>query len=193
MYSDMDDEIQNNGKDEHGFFCPVRPDEHRHYDTGIDLGLEGKYGTEVDLSHYQMGEEEYTQLMQSLNLRQSEVCIHIMQWIQTKTEAMHIFIEGGAGVGKTRAAKAICESMNRFYKAQPGTNPDQLHSIVLAPTGMAAYQVKGNTIHTGLHISINQEKLTSLGSSELNTLCSKYLGSKQCIMMNINGRKKTME
>ena len=85
--------------------------------------------------------------MQSLNLRQSEICAHVMQWIQTRTEPMHIFTEGGAGVGKTKTAKAIYESMNRFYRTQPGVDPDQVHCIVLAPTGMAAYHVKGNTIH----------------------------------------------
>ena len=116
--------------------------------------------------------------MQSLNQKQTEICTHVMQWIQTKTEPIHIFIEGGAGVGKTKAAKAIYESMNRFYRAQPGTNPDQIYCIVLAPTGMAAYHVKGNTIHSGLHIDINKEKLTPLTSSELNTLQSKYLQSK---------------
>ena len=48
-----------------------------------------------------------------------------MQWIQRKTEPMHIFIEGGAGVGKTKVARAIHESMNRFYRTQPGTDPDK--------------------------------------------------------------------
>ena len=125
-----------------------------------------------------MPDEEYVELMQSLNLRQSEICAHVMQWIQTRIEPMHIFIEGGAGVGKIKAAKAIYESMNRFYRTQPGVDPDQVHCIALAPTGMAAYHVKGNTIHSGLHIDINKDKLTPLTSSELNTLCSKYLHSK---------------
>ena len=91
---------------------------------------------------------------------------------------MHIFIEGGAGAGKTKAAKAIYESINRFYRTQPGVYPDQVHCIVLAPTGMAAYHMKGNTIHSSLHIDINKDKLTPLTSSELNTLQSKYLQSK---------------
>ena len=93
-----------------------------------------------------------------------------MQWIQTKTEPIYIFIEGGAGVGKTKATKAIYESMNRFYRTQPGTNPDQLYCIVLAPIGIPAYHVKGNTIHSGLNIDINKDKLTPLTSNDLNRL-----------------------
>ena len=54
-----------------------------------------------------MQDKEYERLMQSLNLVQSEICIHIMEWTQTKSEPLHIFIEGGAGVGKTHIAKAI--------------------------------------------------------------------------------------
>ena len=46
--------------------------------------------------------------------------------------------------------------------------------LVLAPTGMAAYHIQGNTIHSGLHIPINQGEMNPLGSSELNTLRCKY-------------------
>ena len=181
IYGDLETDLDKDGqsdKDQYGFYDPDRPEKHRYYDIGQDLGLREKYITEVDMSPCHMGDQEYLLLMQSLNLRQSEICTHVMQWIQTKTEKLHIFIEGGAGVGKTMAAKAICESMNRFYRTQPGSNPDQMQSIVLAPTGMAAYQVNGNTIHSGLHIPINQQRLPPLGSSELNTLRSKYIGAK---------------
>ena len=139
------------------------------------MGVGEKYATEVNCSTTPMPDEEYVELMQSLNLRQSEIYAHVIQWIQTRTEPKHIFIESGAGVGKTKAVKAIYESMNRFYRTQPGVDPDQVHCIVFAPTGMAAYHVKGNTIHSGLHVDINKNRLTS---SELNTLCSKYLKSK---------------
>ena len=30
---------------------------------------------------------------------------------------------------------------------------------ILAPTGMAAYHINGNTIHSGLHININKKEL----------------------------------
>ena len=84
--------------------------------------------------------------MQSLNLEQSEICIHI-------------FIEGGTGVRKTHVAKAIYQSLERFYGAQPGENADRTQCIVLAPTGIASYYVKGNTLHSGLHIDLNKAKL----------------------------------
>ena len=50
-----------------------------------------------------------------------------MEWIQTKSEPLHIFIEGGAGFRKTCVATAIYQSMERFYGAQPGEDPDKTH------------------------------------------------------------------
>ena len=83
MYDDIDREIINRGmsqadKDEYGIFDSDRPEEHRQYDIGHDMGLEQKYTTEVHASHCEMTDEEYLQIMQSLNLRQSEICTHVM-------------------------------------------------------------------------------------------------------------------
>ena len=140
MYEDMDAAILNCDmpqcdKDDCGFFDTDRPEEQRQYDIGHDIGMGEKYATEVNCSTAPMPHEEYVELMQSLNLRQSEICAHVMQWIQTRTDPMHIFIEGGAGVGKTKAVKAIYESMNRFYRTKPGADPYQVHCIIIAQLG----------------------------------------------------------
>ena len=37
-------------------------------------------------------------LMQSLNLKQNELCTHVLQAIDTQHDPIHIFIECGAGV-----------------------------------------------------------------------------------------------
>ena len=42
--------------------------------------------------------------------------------------------------------------------------------IILAPTGMVAYSINGNPVHSTLHIDIGKSKLTPLSHSELNTL-----------------------
>ena len=127
MYDDiiLNSDMPQSDKDVCGFFDPDRPEEPRQYDIGHDMGMGEKNDTEVNCSTSPMPCEEYVELMQSLNLRQSEICTHVIQWIQRRTEPMHIFIEGGAGVGKTKTAKAIYESMNRFYRTQPGVDPDK--------------------------------------------------------------------
>ena len=159
-------------------FDSDRPQEHRQYDIGYDMGLNVRYATEVDCSCCTKQDKEYERLMESLNLEQGEICIHIMEWIQTKSEPLHIFIEGGAGVRKIHVAKAKYQSVERFYGAQPDEDTDKTHCIVLAPTGMSSYHVKGNTLCSGLHIDLNKAKPTPLGNSEKNTLHAKYFETK---------------
>ena len=77
MYDDMDVAILNrdmpkSDKDDYGFSDPDRPEEQRQYDTGHDMGMGEKYDTEVNCSTASMPDEEYVELMQSLNLRQNE-------------------------------------------------------------------------------------------------------------------------
>ena len=66
------------------------------------------------------------------------------------TKLVHIFLEVGAGVGKTQGAKAVYESVTRYYNTQPGESPDNLHIVNLAPAGMATWKIKSNTIHSAL-------------------------------------------
>ena len=133
-----------------------------------------------------MTDSEYVQLMQSLNLKQSELCAHVLKAVDTQNDEMCIFIEGVAGVGKTQVVRAIYHSLEKFYSSQPGENPDNIHAIILAPTGMAAYHINGNTIHSGLHIDINKKDATPLSYSELNTLRSKYKKIKAVIFDEIS-------
>ena len=43
---------------------------------------------------------------------------------------------------------------------------------------MAAYEIGGNTIHSGLHIGVNCDDLTTLTADEQNTLQVKYMKLK---------------
>ena len=71
----------------------------------MGIAQAARYNTEVDCSGNKMIDTEYTWLMQSLNLKVS--CVHIIQAIDTQTDQMYIFIEGGARVGKMQVTKAI--------------------------------------------------------------------------------------
>ena len=95
------------------FFYPDRPRDHREIDIGEDLGITqgGTCATEVDCSSNKISDIEYRQLMQSLNQKQSKLCTHIIQSIDTQTDPLYIVIEGGAGVGKMQLAKAIYQSV----------------------------------------------------------------------------------
>ena len=64
--------------------------------------------------------------MQMLNNKQYELCSHVMNQLENNCEQMFIFIEGGAGVGKTLLGHAHCETITRFHK-KPGTADNNRH------------------------------------------------------------------
>ena len=123
-----------------------------------------------------MNNDEYRNMMQMLNNKQYELCSHIMDQLESNCEQMFIFIEGGAGVGKTLLGPALCETITRFYKKKAGSPDNNEHNLILAPTGMAAYHIKGTTFHTGLRIPPQQlGKLTPLTNDQQNALRSRLI------------------
>ena len=73
-----------NTTDEYGFFDPDRPEEHTKHDLANDMGQTCTYQTQVDYSGTKMTDSEYIQLMQSLNLKQSELCAHVLKAVDTQ-------------------------------------------------------------------------------------------------------------
>ena len=142
------------------------------------MGLTLHYANEVDLFGTQMDDKEYEQIMRSLNRTQSEILIHIMEQLTSRDKKMYIFLEGGAGVGKTQVANALNASINRLFRKSHTEDPNGNYTMVLAPTGIAAYHVEGNTLHSGLHININTKELSSLNGVALARLQQKYINVK---------------
>ena len=66
---------------------------------------------------------------------------------------------------------ALCQTITRFHIKQSGTLDNSEHILILAPTGMAEYHIKGTTFHTGLCIPPQQlGKLTPLTNDHRNSL-----------------------
>jgi len=66
----------------------------------------------------------------------------------------------------------------KYYNTRAGDDFHQIKVILLAPTGKAAYTIKGNTVHSTLAIPANQSlrNYKPLDSSRLNTLRSQFGG-----------------
>ena len=78
----------------------------------------------------------------------------------------------------------ILPSVNNI--CEPGEDQYIITTQQLVPTGMAAYIIGGNTIHSGLHININQNTLVPLSASVLNTLQVKYVNLKMIFIDEIS-------
>ena len=105
----------------------------------------------------------------------------------TSFEQMFIFIEGRAGVGKTLLGHAMCETITRFHRKQIGTADNNEHILILAPTGMAAYHIKGTTFHTGLCIPPQQlGKLTPLTNDQQNSLRAHLINVSHIFIVEVS-------
>ena len=65
--------------------------------------------------------------------------------INTPEEPFYCFLSGGAGVGKSHVTKALYQAALKYYNTRPGIDFSQTKVLMLAPTGKAAYNIKGNT------------------------------------------------
>ncbi|XP_053178284.1 uncharacterized protein LOC128361756 [Scomber japonicus] len=98
-------------------------------------------------------------IMRSLNDLQSQVFYKIRQWCLDKINGknpapFHVFISGGAGTGKSHLIKAVYYEATRLL-ARMSDYPDDVHVLLTAPTGVAAYNINATTIHHSFAICNN--------------------------------------
>ena len=110
-----------------------------------------------------LSDNEINARIQSLNAMQRRIFNFVHKWARDfvknlssinpiSVEPFHIFVTGGAGVGKSHLLKTIYHSVTKLFLHKSG-EPDKPRILVLAPTGVAAVNISGTTIHTGLGIS----------------------------------------
>ena len=111
-----------------------------------------------------------------------------MHQIKTSETPFYCFLSGGAGVGKSHLTKVLYQAALKYYNTRAGDDFNQIKVILLAPTGKAAYTIKGNTVHSALAVPANQSlrNYKRLDSSRLNTLRSQFGGIKLILVDEIS-------
>ena len=155
-----------------------------------DIGL-GRNGSTLPL--YQ--DSVISENIRSLNAKQRQLFEVIHKWsrdymknLSSKTikniKPFHIFLTGGAGVGKSHLIKTIYMSMNKvlMYK---GRHPEKPRILLLAPTGVAAINIDGAAIHTALGITVGS-KLYPLNDRQRGILQNKFAEVKFIIIDEIS-------
>ncbi len=158
------------------FYHPTRPD-HSQYDIGADIGLTGTTAdtTASAILPTRLSQDDFRELVSSLNVKQREFFTHVMHWVTTKEEPLHVFLTGGAGVGKSVVIKALYQALQMSLCTTEGENPEDRRILLCAPTGKAAYNIEGCTNHSAFQIDPNQGfNYKKLSSDRLNTLQVKY-------------------
>ena len=84
----------------------------------------------------------------------------------------YLFLTRGGGCGKSHLIKTIYHSITKLLLFHGG-DPNKTRVLVLAPTGVAAINIDGTTIHSGLNISC-EGKLFPLNDKNRALLRHKY-------------------
>ena len=103
----------------------------------------------------------------SFNMQQREIFNFVHKWFEDSFKSLvckinqnvkpfYIFIMGGAEVGKSHLKKSISILLNKvlIYK---GGELEQPRILLLTPTGVAAININGTTIHSGFGINVEGE------------------------------------
>ncbi|XP_071176458.1 uncharacterized protein [Mytilus edulis] len=168
-----DAEIGPTESEQYVHFNPDRPTEHRLYDMSREVGIEART---VELTNHanRISESDYFALIRSLNKKQWEFFKHVVTWVKTKHEPFYTFLTGGAGCGKSVVVRTIFQALHRHLCSIEGEDPDDIRILLCAPTGKAAYNINGLTIHNAFQIQPNKGLDQSLSCDVLNTLRMKY-------------------
>ena len=151
-------------------FDPGKNNQHKQYDLLDDIGIFPRTNDEDELVIKRMSDDDYYTLVRSLNGKQ-QFFNHVLHLIKTKDDPLRLFLSGGAGVGKSTVTNASYEALIRYLNSVTGENPDDMKVVKSAPTGKAAFNIKGNTLHVAFKIPVNRGfEYCALDSDRLNTI-----------------------
>ncbi|XP_048256969.1 uncharacterized protein LOC125382713 [Haliotis rufescens] len=143
-----------------------------------DLLLKDNTLSKTEVLQSTMSKQEAETILRSMNEEQAEVFYKIRQWCLDKRngknpDAFNLFLTGGAGTGKSHLIKAICYECTRLL-APMQNNPDDNSVLLVAPTGIAAFNIHASTIHSALSIGIDAKlPYQPLGEEKINSLRAK--------------------
>ena len=154
-----------------GCFDPGTSKEYSQCDIYNDSGILPRSNDEEELQQNRISDSDYRKLVRSLNKKQREFFYHVLHSIKTKDEPLRLFFSGGAGVGKSTVTNALYQALDRYLNTIPRENPDNIKVLKAAPTGKAAFNIKGNTLHSAFKIPVNRGfSYCALHRDRLNTI-----------------------
>ena len=148
------------------------------FDIGPALGLPSHNDDPLDVEFNPtiLNDNEYARLISSLNKKQQEFHSHIIHNAVNSDRQTLCALHGGAGTGKSTVIRAIHQSLFRILNKQPGEDPSTKKVLLVAPTGKAAYNIKGITAHKAFQIPASQKiEYRELTKDKLNTVRSTFL------------------
>ncbi|XP_068757554.1 uncharacterized protein [Montipora capricornis] len=168
----QDSALQRKPSELFGCFYSRNNKQHKQYDLLYCIGIFPRNDDE-ELRLKRMSNDDYYALDRSLNEQQRQFFYHVLHSIKTKDNPIRLFLSGGAGVGKSTVTNALYEALITYLNSIKGENPDKVKVVKTAPTGKAAFDINGNTLHFAFKIPANRGfKYCALDSDRFNTIRS---------------------
>ena len=172
QYQDEQDrEIGSKLSELFGCFDPGKDKQHAEYDLINDIGIYPRTNDDEELVVRRLKDADFRKLVQSLNVEQKEFFYHVLNSVKTDKLPLRLFLSGGAGVGKSTVTNALFEALIRYLNAQTENDPNDISVVKVAPTGKAAFNIRGNTLHSAFKIPANRGfNYCTLDRDRLNTI-----------------------
>ena len=126
--------------------------------------------------------EEYRAAIRGLNNKQRQVVIFHRRWCKSAIIALksgqqvnpyRVFLSGPGGVGKSHVISLIHNDTVKLLRLSGQVQPDDVTVLLTAPTGVAAFNIQGMTLHSALLLSTGKYSNQPLTQDKLNTLRTK--------------------
>lgn len=126
-------------------------------------------------------------MIRGLNEQQKQFMYHVLHKLKTDTEPLFIFLSSGAGVGKRIVTRALYQSLLKYSSHKLHNSPDNLHVLLNAPTGKAAHNINGSTIHSAFCLPVGQGfKYKPLDMQQLSSFRTRLMHLKAIFIDEIS-------
>ena len=146
--------------------------------------------------------EEYFERMRNLNPEQKKIVNLHTKWCKAVVQCMkynkampdpyHLYISGAGGVGKSHVISLLRHITVKYMRFLPNVQGDEVTCMLVAPTGTAAFNIDGMTIHSAFLFPVAMKQYRNLSAETLNILRNKLQKLKVLIIDEISMVSATM-
>ena len=159
---------------QYSLFLPQNERQENH-DVGIEFNVKSNDTSDVEIRAHRLPDHVFYERLRSLNVKQRKFVTHVLQRIKSQEVFFNVFLTGGAGVGKSVVIRLLYQALDRCLGSHVGDDPDKIRVLLCSPTGKAAYNIQGSTIHSAFRIYPNQGyNQAPIADGPLNILRARY-------------------
>ena len=151
------------------------------FDSSTSCNLQARF--ESAANKEEIPADEYRRLLRGLNEKQRGIVMFHRSWCKKTIIALkngepiipyRVFLSGPGGVGKSHVIRLIHSDTLKLLRLAGTLQPGDVTVLLTAPTGVAAFNINGMTLHSALLLGCSKYAgFQPLSHDRLNTLRSR--------------------